>query len=194
VIELLTERTEEQPWWLGYLDTGASDVVFPYAPRATVYCGYGYVLVEAGPQQAASWRDTSFNWALPDLMFPADRSWLVSTMWDDGWTSIGASEHLVSGFSCAIPSSGRERGAWLLDRIRTNQPLTTDFIPGRSVAVGGLRFDKRGWTGPLAALSLKANRGSREPTDDSAAATNLQASRARPLAPVRLLLSTKGAV
>jgi hypothetical protein len=31
-------------------------------------------------------------------MFPADRSWLVSTMWDDGWTSIGGSQQLVDGF------------------------------------------------------------------------------------------------
>ncbi|MEO6857631.1 MAG: hypothetical protein ABI323_03465, partial [Solirubrobacteraceae bacterium] len=98
VIELLTEQTKEQPWWLGYLDTGASDVVFPYAPRATVYYGYGYVLVEAGSQQAARWRNQGFNRAPPDLMFPADRSWLVSTMWDDDWTSIGGSKQLVSSF------------------------------------------------------------------------------------------------
>jgi hypothetical protein len=98
VIELLTERTDEQPWWLGYLDTGASDVVFPYARRTNLYYGYRYVLVEAGPQQAANWRDSGFNWALPDLMFPADRSWLVSTMWDHDWTSIGGSEQLVSSF------------------------------------------------------------------------------------------------
>jgi hypothetical protein len=56
------------------------------------------VLIEAGPQQAAGWRDEGFNWTLPDLMFPADRSWLVSTMWDDRWTSIGGSEQLVNGF------------------------------------------------------------------------------------------------
>jgi hypothetical protein len=98
VIERLSAQTDEQPWWLGYLDTGASDVVFPYAPRATVYYGYDYVLVEAGPQQAARWRDGGFKSALPDLMFPADRSWLLSTMWDDDWTSIGGSEQLVSSF------------------------------------------------------------------------------------------------
>ncbi|MGH3784334.1 MAG: hypothetical protein ACRDRO_27860, partial [Pseudonocardiaceae bacterium] len=34
VIELLTEQTPDQPWWLGFLDTGASDVVFSYAPDA----------------------------------------------------------------------------------------------------------------------------------------------------------------
>ena len=100
VIELLSERTPEQPWWLGYLDTGAGDIeiVFPYAPRATTYHGYGYVLVKAGPRQAATWRDRGWNWALPDLMFAADRSWLVSTMWDDHWTCIGGPEELVSSF------------------------------------------------------------------------------------------------
>jgi hypothetical protein len=98
VIQLLTEQTSEQPWLLGYLDTGVSDVVFPYAPRTTVYYGYGYVLVEARPQQAVRWRDRGFSWTLPELMFPADRAWLLSTMWDDGWTSIGGSEQLVDGF------------------------------------------------------------------------------------------------
>jgi hypothetical protein len=98
VIELLTRHTSKQPWWLGYLDTGASDVVFPYTPRTTIYSGYGYVLVEAGPQQAAGWRQDKFSWRLPELMFPADRSWLVSTMWDDSWSSIGGSKQLIDGF------------------------------------------------------------------------------------------------
>ena len=35
---------------------------------------------------------------LPELIFPADRSWLISTMWDDGWSSIGGSEQLVDRF------------------------------------------------------------------------------------------------
>ncbi|HLI58071.1 MAG TPA: hypothetical protein VKV21_00260 [Solirubrobacteraceae bacterium] len=95
VIDLLDRHTPPQPWWLGYLDTGASDVVFPYAPRTTIYSGYGYVLVQAGPREAARWRERGFSWALPELMFPADRSWLVSTMWDDAWSSIGGSEQLV---------------------------------------------------------------------------------------------------
>jgi hypothetical protein len=28
-------------------------------------------------------------------MFPADRSWLVSTLWDDDWTCIGGRTALV---------------------------------------------------------------------------------------------------
>ena len=31
-------------------------------------------------------------------MFPKDRSWLVSTLWDDDWTSIGGSDQLVNSF------------------------------------------------------------------------------------------------
>ncbi len=98
VTELLTQQTAEQSWWLGYLDTGASDVVFPYAPRTMMYADWGYVLVEAGPQEAATWREPDFKGALPDLIFPKDRSWLVSTLWDDDWTSIGGSEQLVNSF------------------------------------------------------------------------------------------------
>ena len=98
VMALLQAHTEPQPWWLGYLDTGASDTVFPDAPVATVYYDYGYVLVEAGPEQAATWRPEGWSWTLPELMFPKDRSWLVTTMWDDDWTCIGGSEQLVSSF------------------------------------------------------------------------------------------------
>lgn len=29
VVDELTEHTPDQPWWLGYLDTGAHDIVFP---------------------------------------------------------------------------------------------------------------------------------------------------------------------
>jgi hypothetical protein len=102
VLALLTEHTPDQPWWLGYLDTGADDIVFPDAPTVTLYSGWNYVLVEAGPEQAATWRRTDLGsfWtgALPNLMFPADHSWLVSTLWDDDWTCIGGPAQLVSEF------------------------------------------------------------------------------------------------
>jgi hypothetical protein len=102
VLALLTEHTADQPWWLGYLDTGADDIVFPDSPMVTLYSEWHYVLVEAGPEQAATWRRTDLGsfWkgALPNLMFPADRSWLVSTLWDDDWTCIGGPAGLVDRF------------------------------------------------------------------------------------------------
>jgi hypothetical protein len=98
VVDVLAAHTTEQPWWLGYLDTGAHDVVFPRAPMVPLYADWRYVLVEAGPEQALTWRSGHMrgDGMLPDLFFPADRSWLVSALWDDLWTDVGGSEALVS--------------------------------------------------------------------------------------------------
>jgi hypothetical protein len=99
LLTLLAEQSPDQPWWLGYLDTGVDDLVFPDAPKVTLYTGWPYVLVEAGPDQAAAWRPDdgrAFGTGdLPNLMFPADHSWLVSTLWDDDWTCIGGPAGLV---------------------------------------------------------------------------------------------------
>jgi hypothetical protein len=102
VLALLSRQPAGQSWWLGYLDTGADDIVFPDAPMVTLYAGWHYVLVEAGAEQAATWRrsDLGSFWkgVLPNLMFPADRSWLVSTLWDDDWTCVGGPAGLVDSF------------------------------------------------------------------------------------------------
>jgi hypothetical protein len=99
VLALLGEESAGQRWWLGYLDNGADDVIFPDAPMVTMYTGWHYVLVEAGPEQAAAWGRGNRGWVrggvLPDVMFPADRAWLLSTLWDDDWTCVGGSAGLV---------------------------------------------------------------------------------------------------
>ncbi|MBQ1044160.1 MULTISPECIES: hypothetical protein [unclassified Micromonospora] len=93
LIEHLTAHTPDQPWWLAYLDTGAHDVVLPHAPRVFLHWNWPYILVETGPEQALTWRTGGHirhpHGALPDLFFPADRSWLVSALWDDTWTCVG---------------------------------------------------------------------------------------------------------
>jgi hypothetical protein len=99
VVAELVRHTAEQPWWLGFLETGAHDVVFGRAPRVTLYWGWPYVLVEAGPTQALTWRTGHMRagaGSLPDLFFPADRSWLVSALWDDTWTCIGGPVGLIA--------------------------------------------------------------------------------------------------
>lgn len=102
VLALLAEQSPDQRWWLGYLDTGVDDIVFPDAPQVTLYAGWQYVLVEAGPAQVAAWRPgdgRAFGTGdLPNLMFPADHSWLVSTLWDDDWSCIGGPAGLVDRF------------------------------------------------------------------------------------------------
>ncbi|OCB17881.1 hypothetical protein A5689_23985 [Mycobacterium intracellulare subsp. yongonense] len=68
----------------------------------TLYANWPYVLVQAGPEQAARWRSddlwSSRSPRLPDLIFPADRTWLVSTLWDDDWTCVGGPAPLIDGF------------------------------------------------------------------------------------------------
>jgi hypothetical protein len=97
VLSVLSKHTKPQPWWLGFLETGASDVVFDDAPRVHVY-GWAYVLVQAGPREARTWRSDDGRWftALPELMFPVDRSWLLSSLWDDAWACVGGSADLIS--------------------------------------------------------------------------------------------------
>ncbi len=100
MLAVLSDQSAGQPWWLGYLDTGADDIVFPDAVQVTLYAGWHYVLVQAGPEQAGTWRRSGpwsfWKGALPNLMFPADRSWLVSTLWDDDWSCIGGPDGLVA--------------------------------------------------------------------------------------------------
>ena len=99
VIDELINHTADQPWWLGFLETGAHDIVFPRAPKVSLYWDWPYVLVEAAPAQALSWRTGHMrhsHGSLPDLFFPVDRSWLVSALWDDTWTSIGGRTDLIS--------------------------------------------------------------------------------------------------
>ena len=102
LLTLLGERSPDQRWWLGYLDSGVDDIVFPDAPTVSLYAGWHYVLIEGGPDQAAAWRPSdgrAFGTGdLPNLMFPADRSWLVSTLWDDDWTCLGGPAELVDRF------------------------------------------------------------------------------------------------
>lgn len=98
LVQRLTDHTTDQPWWLGFLDTGAHDVVIAHAPRISLYWDWGYVLVQAGPEQALSWRTGHMRaqfGVLPDLFFPADHSWLVSALWDDTWTCIGGPADLI---------------------------------------------------------------------------------------------------
>jgi hypothetical protein len=85
LLEVLVEQSHDQEWWLGYLGTHrGADTVFPDAPMVWVYDpSWRYVLVAAGPEQAGAWRDRGLNLALPDLIFPVDCSWLLSTLWDD---------------------------------------------------------------------------------------------------------------
>ena len=95
MLEVLRDESHDQRWWLGYLDTGADDVVFPDAPHTKLYSGWEYVLVHAGPDEAMAWRQDATSRIGPDLLFPDDRSWLMSRLWDDDWRCLGGPVALV---------------------------------------------------------------------------------------------------
>ena len=100
LLRLFEAHAAPQSWWLGYLETGASDIVFWDAPKVPgYYQSWNYVLVNAGPEEALTWRPArERNWKaleLPELIFPADRSWLMSTLWDDDWSCVGGSTSLI---------------------------------------------------------------------------------------------------
>jgi len=99
LLDSLRACTPRLAWWLGYLETGVADVIFPSAPRTQLYWGWPYVLVKAGPDQARSWRTnadaTPWHSAIPELIFPLDRSWLVSALWDDDWKCVGGPASLI---------------------------------------------------------------------------------------------------
>ena len=102
VVDVLAAHTAPQPWWLGYLDTGAHDTVFPGAPPVSLYFGWPYVLVEAGPAEALRWRSghvRSGDGHLPDLVFPSDRSWCMTALWDDAFTCLGGPADLVEALA-----------------------------------------------------------------------------------------------
>ena len=89
------QRFGSPGWWLGYLDTGGgSEVVFPNARKINTYANWPYVIVAGGAAEALSWRI-----GLPDLIFPEDRSWLVSTLWDDSWMCVGGKDDLVAALA-----------------------------------------------------------------------------------------------
>lgn len=100
LVEVLRAHIPAQRWWLGYLDTGVANLVAAGVPKVAVYAGWGYVLLEGGPEQALAVRHdsdvTPWHSALPELMFPRDRSWLVSTLWDHAWRCVGGPAALIN--------------------------------------------------------------------------------------------------
>ncbi|MBO1756701.1 hypothetical protein [Allobranchiibius sp. CTAmp26] len=108
LLSLLADHSPA-PWWLGYLHTNSEETErWGDLPTVALYSGWTYTLVEAGPEQAATWRPPdSTRGAVPDLIFPADRSWLVTRLWDDGWRCIGGSIDLVESLLGRFPDAAR---------------------------------------------------------------------------------------
>jgi hypothetical protein len=111
IVTALAAHTAPQPWWLGYLETGAHDVVVPQARRVTLYLDWQYVLAEGGPDEALRWRYGHMRDGeghLPDLFFPFDRSWFVTALWDDAFACIGGPTAVIDALA-GEPLAGLRR-------------------------------------------------------------------------------------
>lgn len=95
LVEVLVAHSSTSQWWFGFLDTGADPLPFPAAGTVPVYGGWQYQVVGASPEEALTFRKDVWCRTLPDLIFPGDRAWLVSTLWDDDWRCVGGPEALV---------------------------------------------------------------------------------------------------
>jgi hypothetical protein len=96
LVAVLEAHTEPQPWLLGYLCTGAVRIPFEEASLVSLYADWSYALVEADLAHARRWRTDHRRGHLPDLLFPVDRTCLISNLWDDDWSCIGGARELIS--------------------------------------------------------------------------------------------------
>jgi hypothetical protein len=95
IVNALRRESDVPSWWLGYLEAGVDALPVDDAPRVRLYAGWHYVLLRASADRVLELRSRGSSRRLPDLLFPSDRSWLVSTLWDDDWRCIGGSEALI---------------------------------------------------------------------------------------------------
>ncbi|MEP7022668.1 MAG: hypothetical protein ABJB47_02415 [Actinomycetota bacterium] len=136
VVAPLSGESASQPWWLGFLDTGADDVVFPGAPMVTLYSGWHYVLVEVGPEEAATWRRYG-SWSfthgtLPNLMFPPiARGWLLPCGTDSCATLISRPGRWHSAKTPHHPVTSRCDGALGRGRHEPSADLSASGLPRR---------------------------------------------------------------
>lgn len=116
VLAVLKQNSADQHWWLGYLDTGADDVVFPtHRWRPSTPAGAMCSSRQERNTRLPGSRVRPFGkGALPDLKFPADRCRLLSTLWHDDWSFVGGSAWLVTDLPShprpARPAGGAGRG------------------------------------------------------------------------------------
>jgi hypothetical protein len=109
LVETLSQHSTSPDWWLGSLETGGDMLPGSETARVKVYRGWQYLLLKGGPEEALTWRtpDKSNGRTLPDLIFPKDQTWLVSTLWDDDWRCVGGSTALVDALRTRVRVEAR---------------------------------------------------------------------------------------
>lgn len=85
----------------GWIDRG------PYPPQPgdehVLYSGWRYRFRRTKASQLQG-LPAEGDGGFPDLLFPPDRSWLISLLWDDSWRSVGASNEVARRIKSVLPS------------------------------------------------------------------------------------------
>lgn len=85
----------------GWIDRGPWPA--PAGDEHVLYTGWKYRLRRV-PASELSGLPTEGVGSFPDLLFPPDRSWLVSLLWDDSWRSIGTSQTTADRLASRLPN------------------------------------------------------------------------------------------
>ena len=85
----------------GWIDCGPWPA--PAGDEHVLYTGWAYRLRRVHASMLAG-LPTEGEGSFPDLLFPPDRSWLVSLLWDDAWRSIGAPQKAADRLASRLPN------------------------------------------------------------------------------------------
>lgn len=96
-----------EPLVRGHLHHSSGQVLPAGAHEVDLYAGWRYSLAPCGWGGVLGHEDP-WRGNLPDLLFPVDRTWLVSRLWDDDWVCLGGPRHLVDAVRRAFPALARE--------------------------------------------------------------------------------------
>jgi hypothetical protein len=101
-----TRIKDGRTWALGaekdvaWINNGVSPGLSITASIPPVFAAYATLVfplgLESSRDRMRPAEDRFDDALLPELMFPADRSWLVSSLWDDAWAGVGGSVELIS--------------------------------------------------------------------------------------------------
>lgn len=132
--------------WIGYLDTGASDVIFDDAPKVSLFPTHDYVMIEAGPAHAESWRAEWNRWISRGRATSSrPRSFCGSSSAAD---RIGC-DLSIDRFLAASVQAPDASFADLTESLDTVAATTAEACPRRSVRL---------WVASAHSLSLHATR------------------------------------
>lgn len=107
-IGAVLESTKEAALWIGVIETGDPDDYLADAVRATLYANWPYHMKYISASTLLDHRNAhSERGPLPDLVFPPDRSWLATRLWDDSWISFGGSAAVTDALMLATGTAAR---------------------------------------------------------------------------------------